>query len=195
MSQILAKAWKPAIAIIALTGSLVVAGAAQAAHNGRRPCNPAAEAHMSTAIRLMATAGGKPIHVRKSLARAAVTHISLAQRFVRTPGARAELYGASAMLERSIHGHCALPLHGAIERTRLALDLERGLCACGRQACTGGCHALSPPRLHIGGGPHGPVRHGSAHGYPERDFQRPTSNYGYGLNSLAGRLGYARFAN
>jgi hypothetical protein len=139
MTQLLTNAWRPLIAMIALGGSLLVVESAQAGHSGHGRCNPAAEAHMKTAIRLMNIACGKPIHASKALARAAVTHISIAQRFVRTPAANAELCGAKATLERFIFSHCAPPFHGAIAQTQFALDIERSVCVCGRPACRGGC--------------------------------------------------------
>jgi hypothetical protein len=215
MNQILTTAIKPAIAMIALVGSLVVSDVAQAGHYGQRPCNPAAEAHMKTAIRLMTIACSKPIHVSKSLARAAVTHLSLAQRFTRTPGARAELCGAKATLEQFIYSHCAPPFHPAIQQTRFALDLERSPCVCGRQGCRGGCQARPPVRPGFGDGfrtppgpgfnegissPPGPdYTHGRSQpfgqGYAGRDFRGPYGQYGSGFNSVAARWGQTRYGH
>jgi hypothetical protein len=140
MTQHLAAAWRSLIALIAIAGSVVLTDSVQAGHSSHRSCNPAAEAHMTTAIRLMDIACHKPIHASRALARAAVTHISLAQRFVRTPAADAELCVAKASLERFIHHHCAIrPFYGAMAQTQLALDLERSVCVCGMPSCGGAC--------------------------------------------------------
>ncbi len=139
-----------AITVAAFIGSLVLVEAARASHDGwRRGGHPAAEAHMNAAIRLMTLACDKTIHVSRHLAGVAVKHVSRARRLVRSPDARAELSSAKRTLDRFIYGHCRPPFHGAIQRTRLALDLERDLCVCGRPTCNGRCHGPLPQRPHV----------------------------------------------
>ena len=118
---------RPLIVVGLVVGMSLMANTASARH---RTCHPAAKAHMKTAIRLMTIACEKPLHVAKSLARAASVHVGLSLRFTRNPSAIAQLHAVKASLDHFVHSYCAPPFHTGIEQTRLALTLECNPCAC-----------------------------------------------------------------
>lgn len=171
---------KVATSLLATVALVAIAGSAEADH--RHPtCNPRAEAHIKTAIRLMDVACGKPYHVSRNLAHAAVTHLSLATRFTRLPVANSELFGAQRKLERFAHSCHASPemIHRARAQTQFALRLERGLCACGNPHCRDGRCAAPVIQSRPYGTPHDHnVRYGVDPRGPRQgiDFRTPVWN-------------------
>jgi hypothetical protein len=125
------------LSLMALASMIFASNSVLASHyNTRtRPCNPAAEAQMRSAIHLMKVACNKPLHVSRQLARVAEHRISVASRFVRDFGARSELYSVTQSLRHFIHHPCDPPFHVAIRQTQSAMDRERQFCAFGTPTC------------------------------------------------------------